>query len=146
QRPPGNRPDRRFSRGLSEGICSARGRHRSAGFWPRITDRIRPYFAGIDSLLRGDSHRHDIRRSIAAVRCHRNSAGRLMHELGITQEIVALAIEHSGGAKVTRVVVEIGKLSLILPDAVRFCFDVCSEGTAVDGAKLEIVEIPGLAR
>lgn len=69
-----------------------------------------------------------------------------MHELGITQEVVALAVEHSGGAKVRRVVLEIGQLSAILPDAVRFCFDLCSEGTVVEGAELEIIEIPGKAR
>jgi hydrogenase nickel incorporation protein HypA/HybF len=68
-----------------------------------------------------------------------------MHELGIAQEVVAIVAEHAQG-KVTRVVLEIGKLSAILPDAVRFCFDLCSEGTAVAGARLDIVEIPGRAR
>ncbi len=58
---------------------------------------------------------------------------RQMHELGIAQEVVALVAEHAQG-KVTRVVLEIGKLSAILPDAVRFCFDLCSEGTVVAGA------------
>ncbi len=48
--------------------------------------------------------------------------------------------------RVTRVVLEIGKLSAILPDAVRFCFDLCTEGTVVEGATLEIIEVPGLAR
>jgi hydrogenase nickel incorporation protein HypA/HybF len=69
-----------------------------------------------------------------------------MHELGITQEIVEIAAEHSQGAKVTRVVVEIGKLSMVLPDAVRFCFDLCAQGTVVEGARLEIIETPGQAR
>jgi hydrogenase nickel incorporation protein HypA/HybF len=44
------------------------------------------------------------------------------------------------------VVVQIGKLSAVLPDAVRFCFDLCSEGTAVQGARLDILETPGRAR
>jgi hydrogenase nickel incorporation protein HypA/HybF len=69
-----------------------------------------------------------------------------MHELGITQEIIAIVSEHSKGAKVTRVVLEIGKLSAVLPDAVRFCFDLCSEGTVAEGAQLEIIETPGRAR
>jgi hydrogenase nickel incorporation protein HypA/HybF len=68
-----------------------------------------------------------------------------MHELGIAQEVVALVADHAQ-KKVTRVVLEIGKLSAILPDAIHFCFDLCSEGTVVAGAALEIVEIPGLAR
>jgi hydrogenase nickel incorporation protein HypA/HybF len=69
-----------------------------------------------------------------------------MHELGIAQEIVAIVSEHAGQARVTRVVLEIGKLALVLPDAVRFCFDLCSEGTVVEGASLEIIETPGRAR
>ncbi len=69
-----------------------------------------------------------------------------MHELGITQEVVAIVAECSGGAKVLRVVLEIGKLTAILPDAVRFCFGLCTEGTPVEGAELEIIEVPGKAR
>jgi hydrogenase nickel incorporation protein HypA/HybF len=69
-----------------------------------------------------------------------------MHELGITQEIVALAEARGGGRRVRRVVVEIGRLTAVLPDAVRFCFDLCAEGTAVEGAELRIVETPGTAR
>ena len=69
-----------------------------------------------------------------------------MHELGITQEVIALVCERAQGAKVRRVALEIGKLSAVLPDAVRFCFDLCSQGTAVEGASLEIIETPGRAR
>ncbi|MFB2833678.1 hydrogenase maturation nickel metallochaperone HypA [Floridanema evergladense] len=68
-----------------------------------------------------------------------------MHELGITQNIVAIATENANGSRVKRVSLEIGKLSAILPDSIRFCFDVCSQGTLLEGAKLEIIEIPGLA-
>lgn len=69
-----------------------------------------------------------------------------MHELGIAQEIVAIIAEHAGGARVTRVVLEIGRNALILPDSIRFCFDLCSEGTAAQGASLEIVDVPARAR
>ncbi len=69
-----------------------------------------------------------------------------MHEFGITQNIVAIALEHSRGAKVRRVTLEIGKLSAIMPDAIAFCFDVCCQNTAMAGATLEIVEIPGMGR
>jgi hydrogenase nickel incorporation protein HypA/HybF len=69
-----------------------------------------------------------------------------MHELGITQEIVAIAAARAGDARVTRVVVEIGRGTAVLPDAVRFCFDVCAEGTSVEGAALDIVEIPARVR
>ena len=67
-----------------------------------------------------------------------------MHELGITQNIVAIVSEHARDRKVKRVLLEIGKLSAILPDAVRFCFDICSQGTVLEGGLLEIREISGL--
>jgi hydrogenase nickel incorporation protein HypA/HybF len=70
---------------------------------------------------------------------------RLMHELAITQQIVEIACERAGGLKIKRVVVEIGKLCLVLPDAVRFCFELCADGTQAQGASLEIIEIPGRA-
>ncbi|MGA8260903.1 MAG: hydrogenase maturation nickel metallochaperone HypA [Arenicellales bacterium] len=66
-----------------------------------------------------------------------------MHELGITRNIVSIVSEHAAGKPVTRVTVEIGKLSAVMPDAVRFCFDVCTEGTCLEGAELEILEIDG---
>ncbi len=68
-----------------------------------------------------------------------------MHELGITRSVVAICAEHAHGARVKRVTLEIGKLTAILPDSVRFCFDVCTKGTVVEGARLEIIETPGLA-
>jgi hydrogenase nickel incorporation protein HypA/HybF len=68
-----------------------------------------------------------------------------MHELSITQSIVSICEENAGGAAVKRVTVEIGKLSAIMPDSVRFCFEVCAAGTVVEGAELVIVETPGRA-
>jgi hydrogenase nickel incorporation protein HypA/HybF len=72
--------------------------------------------------------------------------GCAMHELGIVTEIVALAEERAEGAKVCRLTLEIGKLSTVLPDAVRFCFDVATEGTLLEGATLEIREVAGVGR
>jgi hydrogenase nickel incorporation protein HypA/HybF len=69
-----------------------------------------------------------------------------MHELALTQEIVEIVRERAGDRRVRRVVLEIGKLSAVLPDAVRFCFDLCAEGTAAEGAVLEILEPAGRAR
>jgi hydrogenase nickel incorporation protein HypA/HybF len=69
-----------------------------------------------------------------------------VHELAITQEVVAMVSERVAGARVTRVVLEIGRLSAVLPDAVRFCFDLCVEGTPLEGAVLQVIETPGQAR
>ncbi len=69
-----------------------------------------------------------------------------MHELAIVEEIVAAVAEAGGGRPVRHIVLEIGRLSTVLPDAVRFCFDLAAEGTVAEGAALEIVEVPGRGR
>lgn len=73
-----------------------------------------------------------------------------MHELSITQNVVevcsARAAEQGARARVTQVTLEVGMLSAVMPDALRFCFDACARGTRLDGAELEIIEIPGRAR
>src|SRR6187401_2121600 len=42
-----------------------------------------------------------------------------------------------------RVRLEIGRLYGVVPDAVRFCFDLVTAGTTLDGAELEIDEPHG---
>lgn len=67
-----------------------------------------------------------------------------MHELGITENIVAIVRGHARGQPVTRVAVEIGRLAAVAPEALRFCFDVCTRGTELENARLEIIDVPGL--
>ena len=69
-----------------------------------------------------------------------------MHELAIGQSIVDAVTERLAGERVKRLVLEVGVLSGVVPDALRFCFDVCTRDTPVEGAELEIREIGGLAR
>ena len=69
-----------------------------------------------------------------------------MHELGITQSIVETCADRAAGVKVLRVTLEIGQLTAVMPEAIRFCFDVCTAGTSLDGAALHIVAIPGRGR
>lgn len=68
-----------------------------------------------------------------------------MHELAITQRVVAAVAERVGDAKVTCVRLEIGKLSGVAPDAVRFCFEMCARDTVLEGAALEVIEVPARA-
>lgn len=68
-----------------------------------------------------------------------------MHELSIANAIVEACAERAKGSRVVRVRLEIGQLSCVLPDAVRFSFDVCAIDTVVEGAALEIIETPGRA-
>lgn len=69
-----------------------------------------------------------------------------MHELSITQSLVDAVLERTGERTVTGVNLRIGPLSGVLPDAMRFCFDIVSAGTSLAGAQLKIDEPRGLAR
>ena len=69
-----------------------------------------------------------------------------MHELAITESIVAAVTEKLPGRDVRRVRVRVGRLSGIVPDALRFCFELATAGTALDGATLDIESTPGRGR
>lgn len=69
-----------------------------------------------------------------------------MHELSITESIVAAVTERLPDAPVRRLRLEIGRLSGVVPDSVRFCFDLVAAGTTLEGAELEIDEPSGRAR
>lgn len=69
-----------------------------------------------------------------------------MHELSLTQDLVAIAEEHArrAGATVIRgITLEVGELSGAIPEALEFAFTVCSQGTLADGAALAIRRVPG---
>jgi hydrogenase nickel incorporation protein HypA/HybF len=65
-----------------------------------------------------------------------------MHELAITQGVVQTVTERLPDARVTCVRLEIGPLSGVVADSVRFCFDLAAEGTNLEGATLEITQPP----
>ncbi len=69
-----------------------------------------------------------------------------MHEMALTEDLVSLIVEQCAGRRVTRVVLEVGKLSAVVPDAFRFCFELCAEGTLAAGAELQIIELAGRGR
>ncbi|MGH2707178.1 MAG: hydrogenase maturation nickel metallochaperone HypA [Actinomycetota bacterium] len=68
-----------------------------------------------------------------------------MHELAITESIVEAIVERVGESRVETVTLVIGELSGVVADSVRFCFEVCTKGTLLEGATLEILEVPGRA-
>ena len=69
-----------------------------------------------------------------------------MHELSITQSVVDAVTRRMGDAPIRRVRLEIGRLSGLVPDAVRFCFEMVAAGTTCEGALVEIDEPCGQAR
>jgi hydrogenase nickel incorporation protein HypA/HybF len=68
-----------------------------------------------------------------------------VHELSITQSVVATITGRLGDAPVRRIRLEVGRLSGIVPDSMRFCFEMVATGTTCEGAALEIDEPPGRA-
>lgn len=66
-----------------------------------------------------------------------------MHEMSIALHLVDAVRARAEGARVVRVRVRIGELAAVLPEALRFAFEVACEGTALDGARLEIERVPG---
>ena len=69
-----------------------------------------------------------------------------MHELSIADAIVAIACEHAGGRRVTKVEVKVGHLRQVVPSALEFAFELVSEGTVVEGAELRIEAVPAQIR
>jgi hydrogenase nickel incorporation protein HypA/HybF len=71
-----------------------------------------------------------------------------MHEMSLAEgmlEIVEDTARKNGAAKVRVVWLELGALSHVEAEALRFCFDAVARGGAADGARLEIVTTPGRA-
>jgi hydrogenase nickel incorporation protein HypA/HybF len=69
-----------------------------------------------------------------------------MHELAIAESVLDTITARTGDRQVREVRLEIGKLSGVSVDSLRFCFELAAAGTGVDGAALDIVEPPGRAR
>jgi hydrogenase nickel incorporation protein HypA/HybF len=69
-----------------------------------------------------------------------------MHEMSLAEGVLQVVEEtarREGAARVRLVVLEIGALSSVEPDALRFCFDAVARGGVADGAALEIDAVPG---
>lgn len=69
-----------------------------------------------------------------------------MHELAISEAIVSEVCEHVGNARVKRVTVEIGRLTAVVPASISFCFDLAAAHTVLEGAMLDIIDIPARGR
>lgn len=71
-----------------------------------------------------------------------------MHEMALTEGIIRVLEEQAQAQRYGRVKtvwLEIGELSTVDPEALRFCFEAISGGTLADGATMEVVRVPGQA-
>jgi hydrogenase nickel incorporation protein HypA/HybF len=69
-----------------------------------------------------------------------------VHELSICKSISDIVGRHAAGRTVETVHVRIGKLRQIVPETLVYCWSLVSEGTALDGSKLEVESIPATIR
>jgi hydrogenase nickel incorporation protein HypA/HybF len=77
---------------------------------------------------------------------YRRKRSRKMHEMSLVESIIELVedtAKREHARRVKRVVLEIGELSCVAPDALQFCFDAVTRGGVADGAILDILAVPG---
>lgn len=65
-----------------------------------------------------------------------------LHELSIAESVVRIAGQQADGRRVTKVHMKVGYLRQVVPSALAFSFGLVAEGTPVEGAELEMEEIP----
>jgi hydrogenase nickel incorporation protein HypA/HybF len=72
-----------------------------------------------------------------------------VHEIGIAQGLVQTATASAvaaGMARVRRLGVELGAASALSPEALAFALEVVARGTPIEGAQLEVTDVPGDTR
>jgi hydrogenase nickel incorporation protein HypA/HybF len=65
-----------------------------------------------------------------------------MHELSIARGIVRVVEAHARGRRVTSVTVQVGALRQVVLSALSFAFELVAQGTAAEGAELELEHVP----
>ena len=69
-----------------------------------------------------------------------------MHELSLAESAIQIIEDAARAQQFTCVRViwlEVGSLAGVEPEALRFCFDAVARDTVAQGARLEIVDVPG---
>jgi hydrogenase nickel incorporation protein HypA/HybF len=69
-----------------------------------------------------------------------------LHELAIAESVVRIADRHADGRWVTKVYLKVGHLRQVVPSALAFSFELVAQGTSVEGAELEIKEVPATGK
>jgi hydrogenase nickel incorporation protein HypA/HybF len=68
-----------------------------------------------------------------------------MHELSMADAMVKTVLdvaEKNDATEVLEVTIEIGKLTMLNPEQLKFLLDVLVENTLLEGAEINIVEVP----
>ncbi len=68
-----------------------------------------------------------------------------MHELSVTESLLALALKHAAAhqaARITALHIVVGEMASIVDDSVQFYWDFISRGTIAEGARLHFRRLP----
>ncbi len=65
-----------------------------------------------------------------------------MHELSLCEAIAHKVRERANGRPVTEVVIRVGHLRQVVPDAMEFSWMMLTDGTGLEGCRLKIEQIP----
>jgi hydrogenase nickel incorporation protein HypA/HybF len=65
-----------------------------------------------------------------------------VHELSLCDAILGTTMKHAEGRPVTQVTVRIGHLRQVVPDALRFSWEILTEPTELQGCELVIEQVP----
>lgn len=66
-----------------------------------------------------------------------------MHEAAIAKEVFDIAQQAMTENGLTRVVMDIGEYSAVVPEQLQLVFRIAVHNTAMDGCALEIHDLPG---
>ncbi len=64
-----------------------------------------------------------------------------MHELSIATAVVNSACSHAEGRRVNVVGMRVGRLRQVVPESLRFYFEIVARDTVCEGSRLELDEI-----
>jgi hydrogenase nickel incorporation protein HypA/HybF len=70
-----------------------------------------------------------------------------MHEMSLAEGILQLVEDtarREQATSVKSVVLEIGRLSAVEPEALKFCFAAVTRGSIAQEARLDVIDVPGV--
>jgi hydrogenase nickel incorporation protein HypA/HybF len=69
-----------------------------------------------------------------------------VHELSIAEAIAHKVRERAAGRSVSAVAIRVGHFRQAVPDALEFCWTMVTDGTELEGSRLEIEQVPATVR
>lgn len=67
-----------------------------------------------------------------------------MHELSLCRTIYGIVDRAAKDRTVTDIHLDVGHLRQVIPDTLTYCWGIVTEGTRLDGSRLQITPIPAV--